>query len=114
MSVRQSKVVTNGERTTCGPSPEAPESRRTRTGVARKPRARCRKDRGTAYDGGPGGIRPGRGLRRRGGGSREEREADGATVRARGPGPRLRAALVAAAACQGTGELAPARAFRHP
>src|SRR5215813_11279069 len=55
MSVRQSKVVTNGERTSCGPSPEDLPCRRTSP-------ARCRKDGGTAYHGGPGGIRPGRGF----------------------------------------------------
>src|SRR5262245_24494320 len=52
MNVRQSKVVTNGERTSCSPSPEGLPYRRSRPG-------RCRKDGGTAYHGGPGGIRPG-------------------------------------------------------
>src|SRR5260370_1260157 len=55
MSVRQSKVATNGERTSCSPSPEGLPCRRTRPG-------RCRKDGGTAYHGGPGGIRPERGF----------------------------------------------------
>src|SRR5262249_10626539 len=63
---------------------------------------------GRAESGGAG-IQAGRGV-----GSREEREAGGTTVRARDPGPRLRAALVAAAGCQGTGDLGPAGAFRHP
>src|SRR6516164_10618522 len=100
MNVRQSKVVTKGERTSCCASREDLPCRRTRP-------ARCRKDGGTAYHGGPGGIRAGRRFGPAGSRTREEREAGGATVRARDPSSRLRAALVAAAGCQGTSDLRP-------
>src|SRR5215472_10872721 len=107
MNVRQSKVVTNGERTSCSASPEDLPGPQNPARPLSEGRGYCLPWRARRNQAGAG-IRAGGGV-----GTREEREAGGATVRARDPGSRLRAALVAAAGCQGTGDLRPARAFRH-
>src|SRR5215472_6699881 len=108
MNVRQSKVVTNGERTSCSASPEDLPGPQNLARPLSQGRGYCLPWKAGRNQAGAG-IRAGGGI-----GTREEREAGGTTVRARDPGSRLRAALVAAAGRQGTGDLGPARAFRHP